>query len=93
MGTVGGGLHRFEDLKGGRVRITDSGSDDIQGGKPIRTAPDTRWTETVAFRAVIVAYGKLLPLRKPSPFGEPDMIRSLLKQSAGTGLCRLDINY
>lgn len=42
-----------------------------------------RWTETEAFRAFIVAYGKLLPLRKPSPFGEPEMIRSLLKQSAG----------
>jgi hypothetical protein len=35
-----------------------------------------RWTETDALRAFIVAYGKLLPLRKSSPFGEPEMIRS-----------------
>lgn len=25
----------------------------------------------------------LLPLRKPSPFGEPEMIRALITQSAG----------
>jgi ATP-dependent Clp protease ATP-binding subunit ClpA len=30
-----------------------------------------RWTATDAFRAFIVAYGKLLPLRKASSFGEP----------------------
>ena len=42
-----------------------------------------RWTETDAFRAFVVAYGKLLPLRKSSPFGEPEMIRALIKQSAG----------
>jgi hypothetical protein len=42
-----------------------------------------RWTETEAFRAFIVAYGKLLPLRKASPFGGPEMLRALIKQSAG----------
>jgi hypothetical protein len=42
-----------------------------------------RWTQTEAFRAFVVAYGKLLPLRKPSAFGEPDMIRALITQSAG----------
>jgi replication-associated recombination protein RarA len=42
-----------------------------------------RWTATDAFRAFVVAYGKLLPLRKASPFGEPDMIRALITQSAG----------
>ncbi|MGO9932759.1 MAG: TniB family NTP-binding protein [Steroidobacteraceae bacterium] len=42
-----------------------------------------RWTETDAFRAFVVAYGKLLPLRKSSPFGDPEMIRALIKQSAG----------
>ena len=42
-----------------------------------------RWTETEAFRAFVVAYGKLLPLRKASAFGEPDMIRTLITQSAG----------
>jgi uncharacterized coiled-coil protein SlyX len=42
-----------------------------------------RWTETDAFRAFVVAYGKLLPLRKASPYGEPEMIRVLLKRSDG----------
>ncbi len=42
-----------------------------------------RWTETEAFRGFVVAYGKLLPLRKPSLFGEPEMIRALITQSAG----------
>ncbi len=42
-----------------------------------------RWTETDAFRAFVVAYGKLLPLRKPSPYGEPEMIRVLIKRSDG----------
>jgi replication-associated recombination protein RarA len=42
-----------------------------------------RWTQTEAFRAFVVAYGKLLPLRKSSPFGEPEMISALIKQSAG----------
>jgi hypothetical protein len=34
-------------------------------------------------RAFVVAYGKLLPLRKSSPFGDPEMIRALIKHSAG----------
>src|SRR5450631_114551 len=42
-----------------------------------------RWTETDAFRAFVVAYGKLLPLRKASPYGEPEMIRVLIKRSDG----------
>jgi replication-associated recombination protein RarA len=42
-----------------------------------------RWTETDAFRAFVTAYGKLLPLRKASPFSSPEMIRSLLKLSGG----------
>ena len=42
-----------------------------------------RWTATDAFRSFVVAYGKLLPLRKPSPFGEPNMIHALIKQSEG----------
>ena len=42
-----------------------------------------RWTETDAFRAFVVALGKLLPLRKASVFGEPTMVRTLIKQSAG----------
>jgi len=42
-----------------------------------------RWTETEAFRAFVIAYGRLLPLRKPSGFGEPAVIRLLLKLSGG----------
>jgi len=42
-----------------------------------------RWSETEAFRAFVVAYGRLLPLRKASPFGEPEIIRALITQSAG----------
>ena len=42
-----------------------------------------RWTETDGFRAFVIAYGRLLPLRKPSPFGEPAVIRLLLKLSGG----------
>jgi hypothetical protein len=42
-----------------------------------------RWTATDAFRAFIVAYGKLLPLRKASPFGEPAMIQTLIMHSSG----------
>jgi hypothetical protein len=42
-----------------------------------------RWTETEAFRAFVVVYGKLLPLRKSLPFGEPEMIGALITQSAG----------
>ncbi len=42
-----------------------------------------RWTATDAFRAFVVAYGKLLPLRKASSFGEPAMIQTLIKHSGG----------
>jgi replication-associated recombination protein RarA len=42
-----------------------------------------RWSETEALRAFVVAYGRLLPLRKASPFGEPEIIRALITQSAG----------
>jgi hypothetical protein len=42
-----------------------------------------RWTEADAFRSFVMAYGRLLPLRKPSAFGEPAMIRTLLQLSGG----------
>jgi len=42
-----------------------------------------RWTATDAFRAFVVAYGKLLPLKKPSPFGELEMLQTLIKHSGG----------
>jgi Cdc6-like AAA superfamily ATPase len=47
---------------------------------PIRLA---RWTESEAFRNFLVAFGKLLPLRKASPFGDRDMIRLVLARSDG----------
>jgi hypothetical protein len=42
-----------------------------------------RWIASDAFRSFVVAYGKLLPLRKPSPFGEPAMIQALLSLCDG----------
>jgi hypothetical protein len=42
-----------------------------------------RWTEIDGFRGFVTGYGRLLPLRKPSPFGEVAMIRSLLELSGG----------
>lgn len=30
-----------------------------------------------------MAYGKLLPLKKPSPFGELEMLQTLIKHSGG----------
>jgi hypothetical protein len=41
-----------------------------------------RWTATDAFRAFIVAYGRLLPLRKAASFREP-AIQTLIKHSSG----------
>jgi len=43
----------------------------------------TRWTEADAFRAFVMAYGRLLPLRRASAFGEPAMIRTLPQLSGG----------
>ena len=42
-----------------------------------------RWGESDAFRNFIVTFGKQLPLRKASPFGDREMIRLLLASSAG----------
>jgi hypothetical protein len=42
-----------------------------------------RWSESDAFRNFIVTFGKQLPLRKASPFGDREMIRLLLASSAG----------
>jgi Bacterial TniB protein len=41
-----------------------------------------RWSESDAFRNFIVTFGKQLPLRKASPFGDREMIRLLLASSA-----------
>jgi hypothetical protein len=53
------------------------------GRESFRAPAIPRWTATDAFRAFIVAYGKLLPLRKASPFGEPAMIQTLIMHSSG----------
>jgi hypothetical protein len=42
-----------------------------------------RWTATDTFRSFVVAYGKLLPLRKASLFGDRNMIEVLIKESDG----------
>jgi len=42
-----------------------------------------RWSESDAFRNFIVTFGKQLPLRKPSPFGDREMIRLVLACSHG----------
>lgn len=42
-----------------------------------------RWTEVDGFRGFVTGYGRLLPLRRPSPFGEAAMIRTLLEFSGG----------
>jgi hypothetical protein len=42
-----------------------------------------RWTEIDGFRGFVTGYGRLLPLRKPSPFGDAAMIRTLLELSGG----------
>jgi len=42
-----------------------------------------RWTEIDGFRGFVTGYGRLLPLRKPSPFVEAAMIRTLLELSGG----------
>lgn len=42
-----------------------------------------RWTEIDGFRAFVTGYGRLLPLRKASAFGDAVMIRTLLDLSGG----------
>jgi Cdc6-like AAA superfamily ATPase len=42
-----------------------------------------RWKESDAFRNFVAAFGKLLPLRKASGFGQRDMVRLLLDRSEG----------
>jgi hypothetical protein len=50
-----------------------------------------RWKESDAFRNFVGNFGKLLPLRKPSPFADREMTRLLLARSAGVtgGVTRL----
>lgn len=42
-----------------------------------------RWRESDAFRSFVVSYGRLLPLAKPSPFAEKDMVQKLMAYSGG----------
>jgi len=41
------------------------------------------WTEVDGFRGFVTGFGRLLPLRKASPFGDAQMIRTLLDLSGG----------
>lgn len=42
-----------------------------------------RWHESTALRGVVVGFGRLLPLHKPSPFGEKAMIQKLMVYNSG----------
>jgi Bacterial TniB protein len=42
-----------------------------------------RWSESDAFRNSIVTFGKQLPRRKPSSFGDREIIRLVLTSSGG----------
>ena len=42
-----------------------------------------RWRESAELREFVVSFGRLLPLFKPSPFGEKEVIRKLMAFSAG----------
>ena len=42
-----------------------------------------RWKESSGLRDFVVSFGRLLPLHKPSAFGEQDMIRKLMAYSGG----------
>ena len=42
-----------------------------------------RWHESAALREFVVSFGRLLPLRKPSPFGDKAIIQKLMVHSGG----------
>ena len=42
-----------------------------------------RWHESAALREFVVGFGRLLPLHKPSPFGDKAMIQKLMVHSGG----------
>ncbi|ABM40101.1 TniB family NTP-binding protein [Polaromonas naphthalenivorans] len=42
-----------------------------------------KWRESNEFRAFVVSFGRLLPLEKPSPLADKDIIQKLMSLSAG----------
>jgi|GEM_PF-660332 len=42
-----------------------------------------RWHESAALREFVVSFGRLLPLHKPSPFGDKAIIQKLMVHSGG----------
>ena len=42
-----------------------------------------RWHESAALREFVVSFGRLLPLHKPSPFGDKAIIQKLMAHSGG----------
>jgi len=42
-----------------------------------------RWRESAALREFVVGFNRLLPLHKPSPFGDKAMIQKLMVHSDG----------
>jgi len=43
----------------------------------------TRWKESSGLQDIVVSFGRLFPLHKPSAPGEQDMIRKLKAYSCG----------
>lgn len=42
-----------------------------------------RWRESADLRSFVVNFGRLLPLKKPSPFGDREVIQKLMTYSSG----------
>ena len=42
-----------------------------------------RWRESAELRSFIVSFGRLLPLKKPSPFGDREIVQKLMAFSGG----------
>lgn len=43
----------------------------------------SKWRESAELRAFVVSFGRLLPLEKPSPFGDKGIVQKLVAFSAG----------
>ena len=42
-----------------------------------------RWRESAELRSFVVSFGRLLPLKKPSPFGDREIVQKLMAFSGG----------
>ncbi|MBQ0937940.1 hypothetical protein [Ideonella paludis] len=50
---------------------------------PPRPLGERHQLTSEAFRSFVVSYGRLLPLAKPSPFAEKDIVQKLMAYSGG----------